>query len=80
MLFTQEYRNRITRLEVKVEEGFKAVNQRIDDINRRIEKLQTLMPWGLGVLFSGIGILIGLVIWDRRPTISPVVEKLNCYE
>ncbi len=79
--FTQEDRDRITRLEVKVEEGFKAVNQRMDDINRRIddtnkriEELQTLMLWGFGILFSGMGILIGLVMWDRRTAISPVVR------
>lgn len=84
--FTQEDRDRITRLEVKVEEGFKAVNQRIDDVNKRIDDLKestqkqiddlrTLILWGFGVLFSGMGILIGLVMWDRRTAISPVVKK-----
>ncbi|MFN3599744.1 MAG: coiled-coil domain-containing protein, partial [Aquificaceae bacterium] len=94
--FTQEDRDRITRLEVKVEEGFKAVNQRMDDVNRRIddvnkriddtnrriedtnkriEELQTLMLWGFGILFGGMGILIGLVMWDRRTAISPVAKK-----
>ncbi len=84
--FTQEDRDRITRLEVKVEEGFKAVNQRIDDVNKRIDdlkestqkqidELRALILWGFGVLFSGMGILIGLVMWDRRTAISPVVKK-----
>jgi|FLYM01.1.fsa_nt_gi uncharacterized protein YacL len=42
--------------------------------HERIEELQTLMLWGFGVLFSGMGILIGLVMWDRRTAISPVVR------
>ncbi len=80
---------KVERFDVKLEEGFKAVNQRmddmnkriddinrrIDDTNKRIDDLQTIMLWGFGVLFSGMGILIGLVIWDRRTAISPVVKK-----
>ena len=31
---------------------------------------------GFGILFSGMGILIGLVMWDRRTAISPVQKKV----
>jgi len=73
--FTQEDRDKlrsieikVERLEVKVEEGQRSLQKQIDD-------LRTLMLWGFGVLFSGMGILIGLVMWDRRTAISPVVKK-----
>lgn len=49
-------------------------------MDERIDDLQTIMLWGFGVLFSGMGILIGLVIWDRRTAISPVVKKAKDLE
>lgn len=73
--FTQEDRDRIIRLE----EGLKATNQRIDalrlELKEDISDLKTFMLWGFGILFGGMGILIGFVIWDRRTALSPVVRK-----
>jgi hypothetical protein len=59
--FTQEDRDRLIRLE----EGQKALQKQVDN-------LQTFMLWGFGILFSGMGILIGLVMWDRRTAIAPI--------
>ena len=73
--FTQEDRDRLIRLEVKVEEGQKALQVQINGLQKQIDDIRTLMLWGFGVLFSGMGILIGLVMWDRRTAISPVVKK-----
>jgi len=76
--FTQDDRDRLIRLE----EGQKALNQRIDDLNKRIDDLnkridglQTFMLWGFGILFGGMGILIGFVIWDRRTALAPAIKK-----
>jgi hypothetical protein len=33
------------------------------------------MLWGFGILFGGMGILIGFVIWDRRTALAPVIRK-----
>ena len=66
--FTQEDRDRIIRLEIKVEEGLKSVNQRIDE-------LRDFMLWGFGILFGGMGLLIGFVIWDRRTALAPAIRK-----
>ena len=91
--FTQEDRDRIIRLEIKVEEGLKGVNRRIDDINKRIDdtnkrieeglksvnqridELRDFMLWGFGILFGGMGLLIGFVIWDRRTALAPAIRK-----
>jgi len=80
--FTQDDRDRLIRLETKLEEGLKATNQRIDDLNKRIDDLnkridglQTFMLWGFGILFGGMGILIGFVIWDRRTALAPAIKK-----
>ncbi len=62
--FTQDDRDRLIRLETKVDEGQKALQRQIDD-------LKTFMLWGFGILFGGMGILIGFVIWDRRTALAP---------
>ncbi len=73
--FTQEDRDRLIRLE----EGQKFLQKQIDDLKistqKQIDDLRTLMLWGFGILFGGMGILIGLVMWDIRTAISPVVKK-----
>jgi len=66
--FTQEDRDRIIRLEIKVEEGQKSLQRQIDD-------LYALILWGFGILFGGMGILIGFVIWDRRTALAPAIKK-----
>jgi len=84
--FTQDDRDRLIKLEARVEEGFKAVNQRIDtlersvnqridglerSVNQRIDSLQNL----LYVVIAGIFALIGFVIWDRRSALAPAIKK-----
>ncbi|MEJ5299692.1 MAG: hypothetical protein WHS38_01750 [Thermodesulforhabdaceae bacterium] len=83
--FTLEDRDRLIKLETKVEEGFKAVNQRIDALEKRIDALDKRIDaldkridglQGLMyVVISGIFILIGFVIWDRRTALAPAIRK-----
>jgi cell division protein FtsB len=73
--FTQDDRDRLIRLETKVDEGQKALNQRIDDLREEVKDLKTFMLWGFGILFGGMGILIGFVIWDRRTALAPAIKK-----
>ncbi len=82
--FTQEDRDRIIRLE----EGQKYLQKQIDDLKKQIDdlkkdtqrqfdELRTFLYWGFGILFGGMGILIGFVIWDRRTAVEPVARKLK---
>ncbi len=71
--FTLEDRDRIIRLE----ENQKALMQRIDDTNRRIDDMINIMLWGFGVLFAGMMSLIGFVIWDRRSALAPAIRKTS---
>lgn len=64
-LSNQDSRDRFIRLEVIVDEGFKSTNIRIDNLRDDIKDIKTFMLWGFGILFSGMGILIGFVLWDR---------------
>lgn len=65
--FTKEDRDRLIRLEIKLEESYKFLQKQIDD-------LKTFMLWGFGILFGGMGLLIGFVIWDRRTAVAPVAK------
>ncbi len=69
--FTLEDRERIIRLE----EGQKAIIQRIEDTNKRIDDVISIMLWDFGVLFAGMMTLIGFVIWDRRTALAPAIRK-----
>lgn len=46
-------------------------------LQKQIDTLQTFMLWGFGILFGGMGILIGFVIWDRRTAVEPVSKKVR---
>ncbi|MBF0538375.1 MAG: hypothetical protein HQL03_09010 [Nitrospirae bacterium] len=86
--FTQADRDRMTRLEVKLEEGLKAVNQRIDTINQRLDDNlkainqrfdainQRLDDYRglMYVILSGMFVLVGFILWDRRTTLALVVR------
>ncbi len=82
--FTQEDRDRIRNVELKVErleEGQKYLQKQIDDLKkdtqRQFDELRTFLYWGFGILFGGMGILIGFVIWDRRTAVEPVARKIK---
>jgi hypothetical protein len=81
----REIIERLTRLE----EGQKAINKRIDDVNRRFDDLRSELKGDIGelgkrvddlrsliyVVLGGMIALIGFVIWDRRTALSPVIRK-----
>ncbi len=72
--FIQDDRDRLIRLE----EGQKALQKQIDDLKfyteKHMDNLRVFMLWGFGILFGGMGILIGFVIFDRRSAIAPVIK------
>ncbi|MES0336141.1 MAG: hypothetical protein SFH39_07275 [Candidatus Magnetobacterium sp. LHC-1] len=86
--FTQADRDRMIRLEIKLEEGLKATNQRIDATNQRIDdslkavnqrfdsvnqRIDDLIGL-IYVMISGMFVLVGFILWDRRTTLAPVVR------
>ncbi|MCX7678936.1 MAG: hypothetical protein N2316_06930, partial [Spirochaetes bacterium] len=66
--FTQDDRDRLIRVETKVEEGLKAVNARIDS-------LENLMYVLISAIFVQTVGVVGFVLWDRRTALSPVASK-----
>ena len=62
-----------------IDKRFDAVDKRIDDLRDemrdQIGYIRTFMLWGFGILFGGMGILITVVIWDRRTALTPVMRR-----
>ncbi|MFH1288966.1 MAG: hypothetical protein ABII25_09785 [bacterium] len=82
----REIVERLTRVEIKLDEGQKAMNQRLDEMKLEIKDVRTeikdvrieirsFMVWGFGVTFAGIFSLIGFVLWDRRSALAPAIRK-----
>ncbi|MBI5327005.1 MAG: hypothetical protein HZB80_01755 [Deltaproteobacteria bacterium] len=75
MPFTQEDRDRLIRLEVKVDQMEKRFDQRFEQIDKRLERLESVMTWGFGLLFTSMIGLVGFVLWDRRAALAPAIRK-----
>ena len=73
--YNQDDRDRMVRLETKVE----ALDKRIDDINAKIDRLEdkfdSYFMWGFGLVLMSIFGLMGFIIYDRRTTLAPVESK-----
>lgn len=69
--FTQDDRDRLIKLETKIE----GMEKRLDQIDRRIERLENVMMWGFGLLFTTMIGLVGFVLWDRRTALAPAIRK-----
>ena len=84
--YTQADRDRIVRLETKVE----ALDKRIDDLSvnmgsrfsdvdkkfdRLEDKFDSYFMWGFGMVLMSIFGLIGFIVYDRRTTLAPVENK-----
>jgi len=39
-------------------------------------ELLSFMKWGSGLILSGMLILVGFILWDRRSTVKPVRDQL----
>ena len=87
---TEERLIRVEEGVKNLDKRFDDMNKRFDDMSRRIDALevrtdkrfdelkndlQGFMLWGFGVLFSGMFILIGFILWDRRTTLAPVARE-----
>ena len=84
--FTKKDRDKLNRIEIKLErldvrsdEQYKSLQKQIDsikmDFNYHFDVQLTIMLWGFGILFGGMGFVIGFVMWDRRTTLAPVIKE-----
>jgi len=82
--FSQDDRDRLVRVEIKVEEGQKGIQRQVDDLKtsnqKQFDDLRAFLFWGFGILFGGMGMLISFVLWDRRTALAPAVDKIKALE
>ena len=52
-----------------------------NEVKSAIESLRTeitgFLLWGFGLLFTGMLILVGFILWDRRSTLKPVKDEID---
>jgi hypothetical protein len=56
-----------------VRDEISGVNLRIDDMNKRIDDMNNL----LYVILSGMFVLVGFVLWDRRTALAPAIKRVK---
>ena len=88
--YTLADRERMVRLEVKLDElsksvdyRFSAVNNRFDIIDRRFEaidkrfdKIENALYGLIYSIFGLIGVFVAVLVWDRRKTLYPVQQDV----
>ena len=81
----------LVRLEEGVKanaEAIKANREMMGSVRTEMGSLRTEMgslrtevlgflKWGFGLLFTGMLILVGFILWDRRSTIKPVKDAME---
>jgi hypothetical protein len=84
--YTQADRDRMVRVETKVEALDKRIDasslnmdSRFSEMNKKIDRLEdkfdSYFMWGFGLVLMSIFGLIGFIIYDRRTTLAPVENK-----
>jgi len=65
----------------RLEEGVKTNKEMIVALRMELRTLRSeilgFMKWGFGLLFTGMLILVGFILWDRRSTLKPVKDELD---
>jgi len=76
--YTLEDRDRIIRVEAKVEQmdkRFEQIDKRFEQIDGRIGRLEDVMLGGFGLLFTTMVGMVGFVLWDRRTALVPAIRE-----
>ena len=73
---------------IRLEEGVKANAEAIKTNREMIGSLRAeigslraellgFLKWGFGLIFSGMLILVGFILWDRRSTVKPIKDDID---
>jgi len=69
---------------IRLEEGIKTNKEMIVALREEMGSLRTeildFLKWGFGLLFTGMFILVGFILWDRRSTLKPVKDEIDDLE
>jgi len=76
----QALNQRISDLRSEMKSGQEALNKRLDDLSQRISDSSYTMITIFGALVVLISVVLGLILWDRRTMLKPVVERVERIE
>ncbi|MEW6608141.1 MAG: hypothetical protein AB1414_11970 [bacterium] len=82
----QQVDKRIDELKIELKAEIKEVRTEIKEVRAEIKdvraeirdvrgEIMENMKWGFGVLLTGIFILMGFILWDRRTALAPAVKR-----
>lgn len=73
--FTLEDRDRLIRLETKLEVGFQQIDKRFEQVDKRFDQMIAFL-WMLTGIFTTLTLgVIGFAYWDRRTVIKKAKEE-----
>jgi hypothetical protein len=71
----REIVERLSKIEVKVDEGLKAVDKRFEALDKRFEDLNAQLD-RMSAIFTALVIAVfGFAIWDRRTMVRPLKSR-----
>ncbi|MFN3476530.1 MAG: hypothetical protein ACK4Z6_03115 [Candidatus Methylomirabilales bacterium] len=85
--YTLEDRERLIRIETRLdamekrfEQRFEQIDKRFEQIEKRFDQLVTLFLGIVGAFAGVVAVTIGFAIWDRRTMIRPFETRMKTLE
>lgn len=85
--YTLEDRERLIRIETRLdamekrfEQRFEQIEKRFEQIDKRFDQLVTLFLGIVGAFAGVVAVTIGFAIWDRRTMIRPFEARMRSLE
>ena len=82
--FTLEDRDRLIKTEVKVEEGFKSINEKFASIESKFESkfesIQKQIDFTNNLILTMLASMVGTIVymwWDRRSANAPLKDSIE---
>jgi len=75
--YTLEDRERLIRIETRLDALEKRFDQRFEQIDKRFDQLVTLFLGIVGAFAGVVAVTIGFAIWDRRTMIRPFETRMR---
>ena len=80
--FTQEDRERLRSMEIRIEKldtkvdmGFQQIDKRFEQMEKQIDRLTQIMIAIFGGQLLLIATIIGLILWDRKSTVKRATDE-----
>ena len=66
---------KIIALDAKMEVRFESIDKQFIYQQKQIDDIKSLFYWGFGILITLFIFMLGYMIWDRRTSMQPALER-----